>query len=224
VPAGGTSCFIRAQRYARPSKPITYLVRYNKAAESNDVRLELPPGLTALNVSPAPVESAVPGVTEWYGVPGPSGSVKVTVRVNDDVPEGTLFPSIATVRYGQGGSASCVHESIVDQRAKLFAALKGNTKVASGSTLNYVARYRGAVGANRMTLTLPSGVSLDNAWPGFSERVDATLVWNDLPNPAGLVKVRVRADAPSGSTLAASLFMSDATGAVATGQHTASVR
>lgn len=199
-------------------------MRFNKGAAANDVRLELPRGLTALGFSPPPAESAVPGVTEWYGVPGTSGNVKLTVRVNDDVPEGTVFPSVASVRYGQGGAASCFHESIVDQRAKLFASLKGNSKIPAGGTINYVARYRGSVGSNRMEFTLPAGVSLLDSAPAFSAINGETLVWRDLPSPAGLVKVRVRVDAGGGSTLLSSLVMTDSTGAVAVGSHAAAVR
>jgi hypothetical protein len=200
------------------------MVRYNKAAGVNDVTLELPAGLTALDYSPPPSQSAVPGVTEWYGVPGPSGNVKLTVVVNDDVPEGALLPSVATVGYKNGTYVSCFHESVIDQRAKLFAALKGNSKINSGGTISYVARYRGSVGSNRMDFILPPGGSLVNTAPVFSEQNDGTLVWYDLPSPAGLVKVKARVEAPVGSTLAASLIMTDSTGAVTGGMHTASVR
>lgn len=220
----GISCFIRAQRYARPGRPIKYIVRFNKAGESNDVTLELPQGvLVGLEFPPA-AEHDEDSIT-WHGVRGTSGLVKVHTVVAPEVLDGSVLTSVVTLTTDRGSIATCLHESVVERSKKLFASLKGNSHVKPGGALRYVGRYRETVGSNRATVTLPAGVTLESAQPDLTEQSDNVLTWRDLPNPAGLVKVRVAVpESLQGTSLDASITVTDASGGVVTDGHTTAVR
>lgn len=220
-------CFLRAQRYAAPGRYITYTTRYwSLDPGMRRVSLELPDWLEVESIYPAPTQ--VDGnLYIWDSLPPTAGKVRITTKVVLDAPDGLLLPATAEVT-DSGGAAEvgrCTHESVVRRPQKLFGSLKGNSKILPGSTLTYGARYRNAVEPIAMTVVLPPEVELSSVVPEPVRRDGNNLFFENLPPPAGLVKIKVQVgNLPPGTMLTAGMTLTDATGTVVSSQSVTEIR
>ncbi len=220
-------CFLRAQRYAAPGRYITYTNRYwSLDPGMRRVSLELPEWLEVQSIYPEP--SQVDGnLYVWDELPPTAGKVRITTKVSLDAPDGLLLPAIAEVT-DSGGAAEvgrCTHESVVRRPQRLFGTLKGNSKIFSNAAMVYGARYRNAVEPIHLTLVLPPEVELLSAVPEPVRRDGNNLFFENLPPPAGIVKIKVQVgDLPPGTLLTAGMTLTDATGVVVNAQHVTEIR
>lgn len=220
-------CFLRAQRYSAPGRYITYTTRYwSFDPGMRRVSLELPNWLEVQSIYPAPTH--VDGnLYIWDGLPPTAGKVRITTKVALDAPDGLLLPAIAEVT-DSGGAAEvgrCTHESVVKRPQRLFGAIKANTKIFPEATMVYGARYRNAVEPIHMTVVLPPEVELVSTEPAPVQRDGNNLLFENLPPPAGQVKIKVRVGALApGTLITAGMTLTDATGTVVNSQQVTEVR
>ncbi|MCX8070846.1 MAG: isopeptide-forming domain-containing fimbrial protein [Candidatus Binatia bacterium] len=220
-------CFLRAQRYAAPGRYITYTTRYwSFDPGQRRVSLELPDWLEVQSIFPAP--SAIDrNLYIWDNLPPTAGKVRITTKVSPDAPDGLLLPALAEVT-DSGGAAEvgrCTHESVVRRPQKLFGSLKANSKIFPNAAMTYAARYRNGVEPLHMSVVLPSEVQLLSSSPEPVRTDGNVLFFENLPPPAGIVKIKVQVGAlPAGAALAGRLTLTDGTGTVVESQHTTEVR
>lgn len=217
---GMLSCAIRAQIHARPGTYISYTVRYKNGSASNEVVLSLPPSdVDILSFYPPPTTQSENTII-WQGVPKTAGMVKARTQVRWSAGSGTTLPSNAVVTDAFGNSAVCEHTSVVLTTERIGVAVKTQSKARPGTVLTYVVRYNHVGGGNEMKLAIPPGMSVLESIPAVTVASDNVLTYQNLPEPAGTVKVRaaVATDAVEGALLKASVTLTDENADVVTSQ------
>ncbi|MFN2376553.1 MAG: hypothetical protein ABR538_08440, partial [Candidatus Binatia bacterium] len=203
------SCFVRAQKFARPGRYVKYDLRYKNGSLNNELNLVLPGEVDIVDIYPTP--SSQDGNTlHWNNLAATAGRVTVNTLVKLTAQDEAILVGSALMDDGAGETAVCEHVGVVSRYEKLFTALKAQTHTRPGLSIRYTARYREAIGHNEMVVSLPDEVSVIRAIPAPSGGSDKTLVWKDLPIPAGVVKIDARVgNVPDGTVLVGSVTMTD---------------
>lgn len=209
--ASRISCFVRAQVYVQPGRYVKYEVRYKNGSDSNELSLRLPDEVAIDRIYPEP-DWRQGNSLYWGTLARTSGKVTINTVVSLTAQDQTLLTGSAVLDDGAGNVAVCETVSEVARYEKLFASLKAQSHARPGREIRYTGRYREAVGANQMTVALPKEVTVVSATPTPSTTVGNTLIWNNLPLPAGVVKVdAVVSSVADGTVLVGSLTMTDET-------------
>jgi uncharacterized repeat protein (TIGR01451 family) len=205
------SCAVSGQVFASPGSFVKYQVRYRNGTENNALSLTLPDEVNIESAFPPP--SKQDGQTlEWDNLALTAGKVSVETQVGLLVTDQTVLSTSAFVDDHAGDVAVCEHEGVVSRSQVLFASIKAQTHSRPGLGVRYTARYRDAVGHNQMTVSLPSDVTVLRALPAPSGGTDNTLIFKDLPVPAGVVKIDTQVgNVANGTVLVGSLTMTDET-------------
>ena len=194
---------------ASPDELITYTVNYRNSgtdAASNVVIEDiLPAGVDFVSASSSGTETN--GIVSW-NIPslaaGASGSVAVTVQVDNPLANGTILHNSATVSSTETTPVSALPVDVAVTSSPVLEILKSASadQVSAGSTLVYNIEYRnsGSDTATDLVLEdqLPLQSSLVSATSGGTLN-NGALRWNlpDLPaGSSGSVGLTVRVDSP----------------------------
>lgn len=224
---GRIACAFRAQVYARPGTPIRYAARYKNAGQNNVLTVSLPERGFEPSVFVPPPDAVAGPVLQYRNLARTAGLVRVDGVVAPDVEEGTILYAWATVENEFGHAAICEHRSEVRTKERLSLFLKIPAKWRQSVTTTTVARYNGATPDNELIMVLPQGVDLVSALPPPSNFENRVLRFQNLPAPAGLVKVRLQTSGteppPPGSQVVLSATITDTSGFVASSTTTATL-
>jgi hypothetical protein len=95
--ARSAKLFLWSQLNVRPTRYITYEARYKYLVGPSELTIVIPPGTTIADWDPAPNVSTGAPLT-WANMAEPSGHVRVTVIIPDDLPPGTKLTAAASLR------------------------------------------------------------------------------------------------------------------------------
>lgn len=97
---------------SRPGRELSYTARYFNVPADNTLSLTLPEGVTVTRILD-PQPSTVAGRTlTWTNLPIISGKVRVTVRLDADLPAGQVLPATSELRSSKGRNTAN-HDTLV---------------------------------------------------------------------------------------------------------------
>ncbi len=139
-----------------------------------------------------------------------------TIRANITAAAGSKVTNTLSARDNFGRVFSAADTiKVREPRTNGELDLDGQSKSAPGKSVTYTARYREIAAGNTLVLTVPAAMEVVKIAPDPSSIAGNVITWNNLPTPAGGVRVRTRVlESLSAATVAtATATLTDANGA-----------
>jgi hypothetical protein len=155
----------------------------------------LPAGLDLVSASStsAVVQTSGDNVTLIDALLPKSPAQFGTLRARITASAGSRVTNTLTLRdnYGRVFSSSDTIK-VREARGGADLSLHAQSRTAPGKSVTYTARYGDVAASNQLTLTLPASVQIVTVYPAPLSTVGNVLTWQNLPTPAGGVRVRTQ--------------------------------
>jgi uncharacterized repeat protein (TIGR01451 family) len=203
---------------------VSYVVDYSNIGNENSTNVTLSavydPNLTFMSAVPAPKSGTNNTWTFNKLNVGTSGSITITGRVPDVLPNGTLLTNQVTMSNGGSGFASAAHTTTVSSAPVLSVFVAdGPDPIATGGTLTYTITYANtgtdAAAGTSVVATYDAGTAFISATPPPTVGNNQ---WNVGTVPAGstgTITITLQVTSPLGSTAAGQVEITDSIGTTA---------